>query len=430
MPPRMKFLCFLAAALAMPAVAEPTPSPRVAIVAARLIDGRSGEVRTNAAVLVEGERIAAVGGREIIPSGVPVIDLGSSTLLPGLIDAHSHPLISSDDYQLDHLRRSSASKALRGLKAVQINLHAGWTTLRIAGDADVHYAHLDLRRAIDEGLFVGPRLTGAGHYLSITGGGGDINFLGPEHHVVPDGRIVDGVEEMRKAVREEIKHGSDWIKLLVTGAFMSAGDSPQDVHFSPEELAVAVEEAGRHGVPVMAHAHAAEGIKQAIRAGVRSIEHGTFIDDEGIALARERGVFLVPTVYIGDYYIEKGSPSGMQDKMVELSRRYAAEHYQRLGAAIRAGVKIAVGSDFGGYPPEINAREIAALARAGMTPMQAIEAATRVGAELLGWEDRLGTVEPGKLADLIAVPGDPLSDLSLLERVHFVMLGGKVVRRP
>lgn len=413
---------------AAPSVAASSPPRKIALLAARLIDGRGALPRSNAAVVIEGERILAVGGREVVPAGVEVIDLGDVTLLPGLIDCHSHPLISSDEYQLDHLRWSSAMKALRGLKAVQANLLAGWTTLRIAGDADVAYAHLDLRRAIDEGLFVGPRLTGAGHYLSITGGGGDVNFLAPEHRVVADGKIVDGVAEMQKAVREEIKYGSDWIKLLVTGAFMSAGDNPKDVHFSEEEVQMAVAEAARHGVPVMAHAHAAAGIKLAIRAGVRSIEHGTFIDEEGIALAKEKGVYLVPTVYIGDYYIEQGSPSGMQDKMVELSRRYSAEHYQRLGAAIKAGVKIAVGSDFGGFPPEINARELASLVKAGMRPMAAVQAATRVAAELLGWDDRLGTVEPGKLADLIAVPGDPLADLSRLEHVSFVMLGGKVVK--
>jgi imidazolonepropionase-like amidohydrolase len=216
----------------------------------------------------------------------------------------------------------------------------------------------------------------------------------------------------------------------VTGAFMSAGDNPADVHFSPEELAVAVEEAKRHGVPVMAHAHATEGIKQAIRAGVRSIEHGTFLDDEAIRLLVEHGTWLVPTLYIGDYYIEKIDPAGPQAKMVELSKRYRGEHYAWVGKAIRAGVKIAAGSDFGGYAQSENAGEIEALHRAGMTPMQAIQAATRVGAELLGWEARVGTIEAGKLADLVAVPGDPLADLSTLRRVSFVMLGGKVVRRP
>ena len=177
----------------------------------------------------------------------------------------------------------------------------------------------------------------------------------------------------------------------------------------------------------MAHAHATEGIKQAIRAGVRSIEHGTFLDDEAIAMLVETGTWLVPTLYIGDYYIEHGDPSGAQAKMIELSKRYKDEQYAWVGKAIRAGVKIAAGSDFGGYSQEINVGEIAALHRAGMTPMQAIQAATRVGAELLGWQDRIGTIEAGKLADLVAVPGDPLADLALLAHPSFVMVGGKRV---
>jgi imidazolonepropionase-like amidohydrolase len=420
-------LVFVSAALVAQPPAVELPA-RVALRAAHLVDGASELARADAVVVVEGERIAAVGGPELLVAGLEVIDLGDVTLLPGLIDAHSHPLIAADDYQVDHLRLSSAAKALRGLKAVQDNLRAGWTTLRIAGDADVAYAHLDIRRAIDSGLFVGPRISGAGHYMSVTGGGGDINFLAPEVRVAADGLIVDGVEAMRKAVREEIKYGSDWIKLLVTGAFMSAGDRPEDVHFSPEELAMAVAEAARHGVPVMAHAHATEGIKQAVRAGVRSIEHGTFLDDEAIRLLVEHGTYLVPTLYIGDYYIERGSPTGYQDKMIELSKRYRDAHYAWVGKAIRAGVKIAAGSDFGGYDPAINAGEIEALHRAGMTPMQAIQAATRVGAELLGRDDRIGTVAVGKLADLVAVPGDPLTDLSALRRVKFVMIGGKIAR--
>lgn len=422
----------LPAALAAQPPLEPTAQPagRFALRAARLIDGKTDTVRRDAVVVIDGERIAAVGDSELLAAGLEVIDLGDTTLLPGLVDVHSHPLIASDDYQVTHLRDSSAFKALRGLKAVQDNLRAGWTTLRIAGDADVFYAHLDIRRAIDQGLFVGPRLTGAGHYLSITGGGGDINFLGPEHHVVADGKVVDGPEEMRKAVREEIKFGSDWIKLLVTGAFMSAGDRPEDVHYSEDEVRMAVEEAARHGVPVMAHAHATAGIKLAIRAGVRSIEHGTFLDDEAIRLLVEHGTWLVPTLYIGDYYIDHGSPTGAQDKMVELSKKYKDRHYEWVGKAIRAGVKIAVGSDFGAYPPAVeNAGEIEALHRAGMTPMQAVQAATRGGAELLGWQDRIGTIEPGKLADLIAVPGNPLDDLTTLRRVSFVLLGGKIVRK-
>jgi len=443
-PSRGLLLCLIVLDLSLPArswaapEATAPPASRSAAVAvqrrgilcARLIDGRRSKPLLKAALLIEGDRIVEVGGPEILPKGIEVLDLGGGTILPGLIDMHSHPLISTDSYQIDNLRWSSAYKALMGLKAAQANLMAGWTTLRIPGDADVFHAVNDLKRALDEGMFVGPRLTGAAHYISVTGGGGDVNFMSPEQHLLVDGRVVDGVEAMRQAVREEIKYGSDWIKLLVTGAFMTTGDSPGDVHFSDEELRAAVDEATRRRVPVMAHAHAAEGIKMAVRAGVRTIEHGTFMDAEAIALMIERGVFLVPTIFVGEYYMERGSSSPEMQKMVELSRKHHAGFMKRVGEALQAGVKIAVGTDFGGYEQALNAREFAALVKAGMTPMQAIQAGTRVAAEALRWDDRLGTLEPGKLADLVAVPGDPLRDISELERVSFVMLGGKVVKEP
>jgi imidazolonepropionase-like amidohydrolase len=316
---------------------------------------------------------------------------------------------------------------LRGLDVAQQMLHAGWTSVRVLGDADVAYAHLDVRTAIKEGMFVGPRITGAGHYLSITGGGGDLNFLGPEHHVVADGLVVDGVEDLRKAVREEIKHGSDWIKVLASGAMMSAGNDPSRAHYSPEELAAIVDEASRLGVPVAAHAHSAAGIRAAINAGARTIEHGTFIDDESIRLLKEKGMFLVPTLYVGDYYLNEQPDSEAQAKMNELTRKYRAQHMAAVGKAIRLGVKVGVGTDYVGFPVKQGVRELGLLVEAGMTPMQAIQAATRVNSELLGWQDSLGTVEAGKLADIIAVPGDPLRDLSVLERVSFVMLGGRSI---
>src|SRR5882762_4326680 len=231
---------------------SPAAAATKGILCGRLIDGRGDSPRGRTAILIEGERIVKIGAPDILPKGIEVIDLGGATVLPGLIDMHSHPLQSTDSYQVDHLRWSSAYKALKGLKAVQDNLMAGWTTLRIPGDDDVFYAPMDIRKAIDEGMFVGPRLCGAGHYISITGGGGDMNFIAPEQHPIADGLVVDGVEEMRKAVRQEIKYGSDWIKLLVTGAFMSVGDNPGDVHFSMEEIKMAVDEAARHRVPVMA----------------------------------------------------------------------------------------------------------------------------------------------------------------------------------
>ena len=391
-----------------------------------LIDGRAASARRDVSVRIENGRITAVGS--FVPDAAgTVIDRSRDTCLPGLIDAHAHLLIKTDDYQVDHLRRSSGYKALRGLHVAQEMLRSGWTSVRVLGDADVFYAHLDVRTAIREGMFVGPRLTGAGHYLSITGGGGDLNFLAPEHRVAADGLVVDGVEDLRKAVREEIKHGSDWIKVLASGAMMSAGNDPNRAHYSPAELAAIVDEASRLGVPVAAHAHSAAGVRAAVVAGARTIEHGTFIDDEGIALMKEKGVYLVPTLYVGDYYLNEQPDSAAQAKMNELTRKYRAQHMAAVGKAIRTGVKVGVGTDYVGFPVRQGVRELSLLVEAGMTPMQAIQSATRVNSELLGWQDELGTIEPGKLADIIAVPGDPLQDLSVLENVSFVMIGGRPV---
>lgn len=424
---RATFLTFLVTLWATGSAAS--EAPPVAVLCGRLIDGTGVGAVEETVVVIRGERIAAVGPRSLVPEGAQVIDLGSSTCLPGFVDAHAHLLIATDDYQVDHLRRSSAYKAIRGLTVAQKLLGAGWTTLRVAGDADVFFAHLDVKAAIDEGLVSGPRITGAGHYLSITGGGGDINLFGPEHAALADGLVVDGVDAIRKAVRTEIKHGSQWIKVLASGAFMSVGDDPNRAHFSPEELAALVDEADRLGVPVMAHADSNAGIIQALEAGVRSIEHGTFTDDVAISLFKERGAYLVPTLQVWEYFIVDQAESEAQKKMVELAHRYRGEYHERLGAAIRAGVKVGLGTDYVGWPVERSAREFALLVQVGMTPLQAIQAGTRVNAELLGWEDRVGTLEAGKLADLVAVPGDPLADISELERVSFVMLGGRVVRR-
>ncbi len=408
------------------AAAEP-----IALVADRVIDGVGDRARTDIAVIVDGERIVAIGDRSAIPAGARVIELPGRTLMPGFINCHEHPLMYGDDYQNAHLQASSAYKALMGLAALQRQLLAGWTTVRVMGDADVHYANQDIRKTVDGGVFVAPRLTGAGHYISITGGGGDVNYFSPEQTVIADGLVADGPEEIRKAIRQEIKYGSDWIKLLVTGAYQSVGDDPRNVAFSPEELEAAVSEANRHNVPVAAHAHAADGIRQAVAAGVRSIEHGTFIDDEGIQMMAAKGTFLVPTIYVGDYYTE-GDKLRAQDKQDDYATNQRGKFLAAVGRAHKQGVKIAVGVDLGGYmtDPVVFVREMAVLVEAGLTPMQAIQAGTRVGAELLRWDDRLGTVEAGKLADLVAVGGNPLDDMKALERVEFVMVGGKVVKAP
>lgn len=397
----------------------------------QLIDGVSDAARADITIVVADGRIEAVMDTDgAAANGAEVIDLRPGTCLPGMIDAHVHILIATNDYQVEHLRRSSAFKALRGLKVAQAMLEAGWTTVRITGDADAHYAHLDVRAAIAEGMFRGPRITGAGHYLSITGGGGDINFLAPEHEVAADGLVVDGVDGLRRAVRREVKYGSDWIKVLASGAMMSAGDDPRRAHYSPEELRVIVDEADRLGVPVAAHAHSAAGIRQAVQAGVRSIEHGTFLDEDGIELMAERGTYLVPTLYITDPGRLSAPVTEKERGLLELLTEFRPTRFERIARAHEAGVRIGVGSDYvGSFPVEHGAREFAMLVEAGMDPMAAIQAGTRVNAALLGWSERVGTIEPGKLADIIAVPGNPLEDIAELERVTFVMLGGEVIRR-
>ena len=402
-----------------------------ALIADRLIDGQSAVPLEDAVVLVEDGIIVAVGDRSIIPPGADVIELGDSTLLPGLINAHEHPLMFADDYQTAHLGSSSAFKGLMALAGLQRLLLAGWTGVRVMGDADVYYANQDLRKVIDAGIFVGPHITGAAHYISITGGGGDINYLSPEQGVHADGLVADGPEEVRKAIRNEIKYGSDWIKLLVTGSFQAVGDNPRNISFSPEELLAAVQEADRHGVPVAAHAHAAEGIKQAVAAGVRSIEHGTYIDDEAIGMMARAGTFLVPTVYLGDYYYETQTLRS-QDKNDAYIESGRAEFLAAIGRAHKAGVKVVIGLDMGAgaVDPHVYAREFAVFVEAGLSPMDAIKAGTSVAAELMGWDDRLGTIEARKEADIIAVPGNPLTDISVLEQVSLVMIGGKLVKHP
>ena len=399
-----------------------------AVVSNHLIDGKSDQIRHNLAIIITNNKISKVVDRNLVPKDIRLIDLGNSTLMPGLINAHEHPLLHENDYQTAHLKSSSAYKALIGLKTHQGLLASGWTTIRVMGDGDVFYANQDIKKAIENKIFIGPRITGAAHYISITGGGGDINYMSPEQTLLPDGLIADGPQEIIKAIRKEIKYGSDWIKIMVTGAFMSVGDNPENVSFSPEELKAAVNEAKRHGIPVAAHAHATEGINQAIRAGVRSIEHGTYLDEESISLMVKYGTFYVPTIYVGDYYANSGKLLA-QEKNDDYYLSYRSEWLSMIEKAYLAGVKITVGSDLCGYgiEPSLCVREFATLVEAGMTPMDAIKAGTIVGAELVGWDDDLGSIESGKLADIIAVKYNPLEDMSVLENPILVIKDGEII---
>ena len=402
----------------------------IALLGDQIIDGIQDKAVTGRVILIEDSRIIGITDQSEIPARAKIISLKGATLLPGLIDSHAHPLISGDDYQSIHLQNSSAYKALKAYKAMQGLLHAGWTSMRVAGDADVYYGNQDIKRLIDEGVLSGPRIFGAAHYLSITGGGGDVNYFSPEQKLIADGLIVDGPDEIRKAIRTEAKYGADWVKVLVTGAFMSVGDNPRAVQFSEEEFRAVMEEANRQDMLVMAHAHATEGIKMAVRMGARSIEHGSYMDDEAIRLMKKHGTYLVPTIYVGDYYNDPRNKLREQAINDDYIKNYRHIFLELVGKAHRAGVKVVAGVDLGGYDydPPVYVRELAVLIEAGLSPMEAIQAATSVPAEMLGKSDQFGSLKPGQFADIIAVGADPLKEISELERVKFVMSNGKIIR--
>jgi imidazolonepropionase-like amidohydrolase len=395
----------------------------VVVRAARMLDVTTGEMLRDRAVVVEGERIrAVVDGRAAAPAGATVIDLGDVTLLPGLIDCHTH-ITTTYKYLVYGGPMQDAVTAFARARAT---LEAGFTTVRdLWAQAFIDVA---LRDAINRGEVAGPRMQVATLALGSTGGH-DEDVLGLSPDIVmtrPDG-IADGVDAVRKKVRWEIKHGADVVKIMATeGA--GEGDNPEnETQFTLAEMQAAVEEAHRYGKRVAAHAHGTDGIKQAVLAGVDSIEHGTLLDDEGIRLLRERGTYLVPTGYIWEYQEPGEKPDAEQRARNE---RFARGSRDGFRGAVAAGVKIAMGSDSSVIPHGLNAREISWMARNGMTPLEAIRSATSRAAELLGWTDRVGSIAAGKYADLVAVSGNPLDDIASLERPRFVMKGGAVVKRP
>jgi imidazolonepropionase-like amidohydrolase len=403
--------------------------PVVVIRCGRLIDGRADQAMTAVSVQIAGDRIAAIGKDLTAPPGARTIDLGSATCLPGFIDLHAHILINPGDVLADSLRKSSARKALEGLRNARVRLQNGFTTLRDPGDEDLYYSTIEIRDAIARGDFEGPRLFVAPHMISATGGHGDFNDLAADLALQVPNVVVDSPDAMRKAVREEIKHGADWIKLAATGGVMSAADDPRAQAFTDEELRAAVDEAHRHGRKVTVHAIGTGGIKAALRAGVDCIEHGVLIDAEAIGMMKERGVPLVPTVYVLDYIIEQGEQTGIPADRIAKARALQKERDVAIRAAFASGLTIAFGSDTI-FPHETANREFARMVRLGLSPMGAIKAATANAARVLGIDRDLGTLEAGKRADLVAVPRDPLADVTALETVSFVMKDGRVVGPP
>ncbi|MEE9132512.1 MAG: amidohydrolase family protein [Gemmatimonadota bacterium] len=423
MPGKRGRVLVTAAVLMAVGVAPTALAGQTIVRADRMLDIESGRIVRDVVVVIADGRIQSVN-----PNSVPdgeVIDLGDMTLLPGFIDMHVH--LTGDlegDWMNRAVKETAADGALRGARNARKTLMAGFTTVRNVGAGG--FADVSLAKAVDQGIITGPRIVPAGHALGITGGHCDVTGYAPGIlELGPKQGVADGAEEILLAVRYQIKHGARVIKTCATAGVLSFEGPVGAQQYSEEELRVMVEEAARHGMKVAAHAHGSEGIKAAVRAGVASIEHGSMLDDEAIALMKERGTYLVPTTYLADAINLDALPPHVRAK-AEAILPAAKQSVRR---AIAADVKIAFGTDAAVYPHGDNAKEFAVLVDRGMTNIEAIRAATINAADLLGVDDR-GRIAPGTLADLVAVPGDPLEDIHTLEDVRFVMKGGRVYKRP
>ncbi len=411
------------------ALAAGPAAPRwVLLKAGTLIDGTGAAPRRGVDVLVKDDRIEAVGPGLAAPAGATTIDLAGQTLLPGLIDCHTHLTFEvSAGSQLAAVTETPADQAITATLHARRTLEAGFTTVRNVGAGE--FVDVALKRAIDAGKVPGPRMIVSTNSFSTIGGHGDANGFRPgilEDHLDYTQGLPTGADECRKAVRYAHKHGAGVIKIMSTGGVLSANDALEARAFSDEELAAIVDEARLLGLRVCSHAHGTAGIQSAVRAGVNSIEHGTYLDDETVRLMKEKGCWLVPTRCAGEWVYEQADKGGIPPHAVAKAKQVGPVMRQSFQRALRGGVKIAFGTDAGVFPHGTNAREFRFMTDLGMKPMAAIVSATGDAAELLGWNE-VGVIAPGRYADFVAIAGDPLADITLLERPSVVIKGGAVV---
>jgi imidazolonepropionase-like amidohydrolase len=422
-----KLLVIAALAFAVPLGAEEKPSiVATVILAGKLFDPASGRLLDSPVVLISGNHIEAVGSRDLAtPAKARRIDLGSATLLPGFIDVHTHLTSVAGGGGYESLGISTPRAALTGAKNARLTLLAGFTSVRNVGAEG--YADVALRDAIDAGDVIGPRMQVSGPPLGITGGHCDSNLLPPQFHYSAEG-AADGVEAVMHKVREVVKYGADVIKFCASGGVFSKGDNPKLEQYSPAEMQALIAEAHRLGRRVATHAHSALAIKDAVRAGVDSIEHGIFLDDEGIQLMKEHKTFLVPTSYPLFWFEEHAPQMHFPPWVTEKAAIIIPAAKQNMTKAFHSGVRVALGTDAGVYPHGENGGEFWSMVTLGLTPVQALQAGTINAADLMGWSDRIGSISKGKFADMVAVRGDPLADVRLLQHVQFVMKDGVVYK--
>ncbi len=421
-------LLFLMAAGAVAGLAQPAAQPaanRILVRAGHLLDVKTGKLLDGQTIVVVGQTIQSIAPTAEVPAQAAdtVIDLGGMTVLPGLIDVHTHLTMNTDFDPYRELTVTDAKEAINGVANARATLLAGFTSVRNVGAGG--YTDVDLRDAINAGQVPGPHMLVSGPALGITGGHCDQNLLPLRYHVVGDG-VADGIAEVQHKVRENIKYGSDLIKICATGGVLSKGDDPQASQYTLEEMQAIVADAHRLGRKVAAHAHGAQGILWASEAGVDSIEHGSYIDDAAIAEMKKHGTYLVPTLYLEDWMLEKGNlPAFYHQKMVDVS----AVAKSNIKHAMLAGVKIALGTDAAVYPHGLNAHELDVYVnQLGMATLAALQTATVNAADLMGWTARTGSLEAGKWADIIAVDKNPLDYVRVLQNVKFVMKAGVVYK--